>query len=94
MKIVWSPRAIEHLIAIRGYIAQDSSQAAARVAASILKSVEQLTQHPHMGRPGRVLGTRELAISGTRYVLPYRIREGTVEIIAVFHGRQRWPKNL
>ncbi len=94
MKIVWSPRAIEHLIAIHTFIAEDSPNAAQAVAARIVASVERLALYPNRGRPGRVPGTRELVIAGTPYVLPYRVHTGRLEIIAVFHGRQRWPQSL
>lgn len=94
MKIVWSPRAVEHLIAIRAFIAKDSPDAAQAVAAKIIASVEQLALYPNRGRAGRIPGTRELVIAGTAYVLPYRVRAERLEIIAVFHGRQRWPETL
>ena len=94
MKIIWSPRAIEHLLAVRAYIAQDNPAAAGRVAACILSSVENLALHPNLGRAGRISGTRELVIPDTPYLVPYRIYKNRVEIIAVFHGRQRWPKHL
>ena len=94
MKIVWSPRAVEHLIAIRAFIAKDSPDAAQAVAAKIIASVEQLALYPNRGRAGRIPGTRELVIAGTAYVLPYRVKAERLEIIAVFHGRQRWPETL
>jgi toxin ParE1/3/4 len=94
VKIVWSQLAIRHLIAVRDYIAKDSPQNAATVATRILKSVELLAVQPQMGRPGRVLGTRELVIPETPYVIPYRVRGEYLNLIAVFHGRQRWPKKL
>lgn len=94
MKIVWSRRAIRHLTHVRDYIAQDSPDSAASVAAKILESVERLTRHPNLGRPGRIAGTRELVVSGTPYVIPYRVHRNRVELIAVFHGRQRWPDLL
>ena len=40
---------------------------------------------------GRVAGTRELVVPGTPYVIPYRLRTDRLEIIAIFHGRQKWP---
>lgn len=94
MKIVWSRRAIRHLIAVRDYIATDSPQNAATVAARILKGVDLLAVQPQMGRPGRVLGTRELVVPDTPYIIPYRVRGEYLELIAVFHGRQKWPKKL
>lgn len=94
MRIVWSRRAIRHLTQVRDYIAQDSPDSAADVATKILESVERLTKHPNLGRHGRIAGTRELAFSGTPYIIPYRVHRNRVELIAVFHGRQRWPDVL
>jgi toxin ParE1/3/4 len=94
MKIVWSRRALRHLVALRDQIAKDSPTSAAQVASRILKSVDMLAAHPHIGRPGRLAGTRELVVAGTPYIIPYRIKEGGLELIAVFHGRQTWPESL
>jgi toxin ParE1/3/4 len=94
VKIVWSRRAIRHLVAVRDYIARDNPQNAATVAARIVKSVDLLATQPHMGRPGRVLGTRELVVPDTPYVIPYRVRGESLELIAVFHGRQQWPQKF
>jgi toxin ParE1/3/4 len=90
--IAWSPRAIEHLAHLRSYIARDNPKAANRIARALLNAVERLAGLPNVGRPGRVAGTRELVVPGTPYVIPYRPRGDRVEIIAVFHGRQKWPK--
>ena len=35
------------------------------------------------------LGTRELVIAGTRYVVPYRVKGDRLAILAVLHGAQR-----
>ena len=94
MTVVWSPRAIGHLAALRDYIARENPGAAARTAATLLAAVDRLAELPNLGRPGRVSGTRELVVPGTRYVIPYRVRGEGLEIIAVFHGRQRWPRRL
>ena len=94
MTVVWSPRAIGHLADLRAYIARENPGAAARTATTLLAAVDRLTELPNLGRPGRVSGTRELVVPGTRYVIPYRVRAEHLEIIAVFHGRQRWPKRL
>jgi toxin ParE1/3/4 len=94
MKIIWSRRAIRHLQKLREYIEQDNPKTANQVAKRILESVERLARFPNAGRPGRIAGTRELVIPRTPYLIPYRIRRESVEIIAVFHGRQRWPDRL
>ena len=94
MTIVWSPRAIRHLGALRAYIDQHNPHAARRIADTLLKSVERLSAFPEMGRIGRVAGTRELVVKGTTYVIAYRVRRDRLEILAVFHGRQKWPSAL
>ena len=94
MTVVWSPRAIGHLAALRDYIARENPGAAARAATTLLAAVDRLAELPNLGRPGRVSGTRELVVPGTRYLIPYRVRGERLEIIAVFHGHQRWPKRL
>jgi addiction module RelE/StbE family toxin len=94
MKVVWSPRAIRHLTALRKYIEKDSEQNAALVAQRILRAVDLLETHSAMGRPGRLAGTRELVVADTPYIIPYRVRNERLELIAVFHGRQRWPEKL
>jgi len=94
MKVVWSRRAIRHLVYLREYIEKDSEQNATLVAKRILKAVDLLQSHPEIGRPGRVVGTRELVVPDTPYIVPYRVRRERLELIAVFHGRQNWPAKL
>lgn len=94
MNVAWSRRAIGNLVALRAYIAKDSPRSGAEVAQRILAAVELLSAQPHLGRPGRIVGTRELVVVGTPYVIPYRVMSGRLELLAVFHGRQRWPEKL
>lgn len=94
MNLVWSRRAIRHLAELREFIEKDSEANAARIAQRILNAVELLATQPEMGRPGRVLGTRELVIPETPFIIPYRVRQKRLELIAVFHGSRRWPANL
>jgi len=94
MKTVWPRRAIQHLMALREFIARDSEQNAALVAGRILDGVALLQTQPEMGRPGRVVGTRELVIPNTPYIIPYRVRRDRLELIAVLHAHRQWPTKL
>jgi toxin ParE1/3/4 len=76
------------------YIAQNNPAAASRMVATIADAVQRLSQHPSLGRAGRVPGTRELVIAGTPYIIPYRVRFGEVQVLRVFHARRRWPKKF
>ncbi len=94
MIVVWSRRAIEHLAHLRAYIARDNPKAANRIASALLEAVERLAEMPNLGRPGRVTDTRELVVPGTPYIIAYRLRGDRLEVIAVFHARQKWPTQL
>ena len=91
MRIRWTGSALADLEAIGDFIALDSAVAAQRMAAGLAASVDALRDHPNLGRPGRLTGTRELVVSGTPYVVPYRVLGDDVQILAVFHGARRWP---
>jgi toxin ParE1/3/4 len=95
MTPVWSPEAIDDLAALRTYIEQDDPAAAQRVALHIVHNVETLlAANPKVGRPGRVPGTRELVIPRTPFIVPYRLRSGTIQVLRVFHGARRWPERF
>ena len=91
MKLQWTPLASNHLESAYEYLAQESARAADTSIERILSAVEALEHHPRMGRKGRVSGTRELVITGTPFVIAYRLRRDQVEILAVLHGARRWP---
>jgi len=91
VQIKWLRTALQNLDEIAIYIAQDNPQAARQVVEAIEESVNQLRTQPAMGRPGRVMGTRELVITNTHYLVPYRIRNNQIEILRVFHTSRRLP---
>jgi toxin ParE1/3/4 len=95
MNIVWSPEAIEDLTSLRDYIAEESPAGAQRVVLRILRTIEQvLPENPHLGRSGRVPGTRELVIPQTPYIVPYRLQRGTIQILRIYHSARRWPDSF
>ena len=95
MRLRWTKRAERDLNEIARYIGQDSPAAAARVVLELIDQVESLLPaHPVIGRPGRVLGTRELVIGSLPYIVPYRVRDTTIEILRVLHTARRWPDRL
>ncbi|MDQ7827232.1 MAG: type II toxin-antitoxin system RelE/ParE family toxin [Candidatus Eremiobacteraeota bacterium] len=47
-----------------------------------------------MGRPGRVPGTRELVVPGTKYIVAYRVRHRSLQILRVLHGARKWPEEF
>jgi toxin ParE1/3/4 len=92
MTPIWSPEAIADLVALRAYIEQDDPGAAQRVALHIIHNVETLLpKSPEMGRPGRVPGTRELAIPRTPFIVPYRLVGKAIHVLRIFHAASQWP---
>ena len=74
----------------RDYIAVHEPRASDRLLDRIQDHVARLEHHPHIGRTGRVEGTRELVIFGSPYIVAYRIEPDRIDIMAVVHGARRW----
>lgn len=87
----WLRTALRNLDEEAAHIAADDPAAARLVVARVLEAVNRLGDQPGLGRRGRVPGTRELVIVGTRCRVPYRVKRGTVEILRVFHTFRRLP---
>lgn len=94
MKIVWTPRAQRNLRDAARYLTQFNPHAALTMVRAVRAAPQQLLHHPASGRPGRIDGTRELVITGTSYILPYRFHHGAIEILAVIHTSRQWPDKL
>ena len=94
MKIRWLRLALNDLDEVADFIAQDNPEAASRVLRRISNAVYMLAEHPHLGRAGRVPGTRELVINDTPFIVPYRVIEDTVQILRVLHAKRKWPSRF
>ena len=94
MQIRWQDDAIQDLQHLQEYISQDSPKNAKEIAQRILQVVGLLSHQPHIGRPGRVHDTRELVVAGTPFLLPYRVRNGVIEILKVLHEAMQWPEQF
>lgn len=82
------------LIEIGEYLRNENPDAAARTMRRLRHAARALGEFPYAGRTGRVEGTRELVVTGTPYLIPYRVNGRTVEILRVFHGAMRWPERF
>ena len=93
-RLEYAPRYFRRLEDIYEHVAANSSTAASGMIERIRAAVTHLAASPALGRSGRVAGTRELVIPHTPYIVPYRVKNGVVQIITVLHGAQRWPDKL
>ena len=92
MRVKWLRRALLNLDHEANYIAQDNPRAAAEFVLHLRDSALMPGEQPNLGRPGRIPGTRELVVANLPYILPYRVRSDTVEILRVFHTSRKWPE--
>ena len=89
MKIRWLRRAEKDLDALYSFVARDSLAIAKVEVTRVTDAVMGLQTHPAMGRPGRVVGTRELVVKP--YIVAYRVKSETVHILRVLHSAMAWP---
>lgn len=90
MKVVWVSQARQDLAEIVLYIAEDNPLAAMELDEDILSATDALLQFPHLGRQGKVKGTRELIIR-ENYVIVYVAAGDEARILAVVHASRQWP---
>ena len=94
MRIRWFRQALLDLDQIETYIAEDSSATALEVVVKIIKAVSLLGAQQGIGRAGRVPGTKELIVPGLPYIVPYRVKDGEVQVLRVYHSFRKWPDIL
>jgi toxin ParE1/3/4 len=91
VRIEWLPEAERTFSTQVAWIAEQNPSAAIAVGDAIEGAVARLDAYPSMGRPGRVPGTRDLAVVGTPYIVVYRIEPAVLLVLRILHGAQRWP---
>jgi toxin ParE1/3/4 len=93
MKVVWSEFAAHDLKDIFEYISHEDPEAALRVVTFIRETADRLVMLSDRGKPGRWPGTRELVITTYGFIVPYRVHDGEIEILSVFHHAREWPSS-
>lgn len=91
-RLIWSPRSLADLEAIREHIASDSEAYAGLVVARLVSAPSRLLEFPESGRMVPEFGRpnlRELAVRPYRLV--YRLRGDIVEVVTVFHAARMFP---
>lgn len=94
MRVERPPAAERNREGQRPCVGERDPWAAINAGASIEAAVRRPSDHPHMGRLGRVAGTRELVVGGTPFVIADRVEPDAVVVLRLLHGAQRWPADL
>jgi toxin ParE1/3/4 len=90
VKVAWTPEAEQDRASIMDHIAADNPVAAIRMDELFETAAARLGDHPKIGPPGSIVGTREL-IPHENYRLVYEIGEDAVWILALVHTARQWP---
>lgn len=90
MKLVWTRPAAADRREIRAYIAQDNPAAALALDELFSEKAGRLLDHPSLGRPDRIAGTRELVVH-QNYILIYDLAGDLVRVLRVLHAARQWP---
>jgi len=95
LQVQWTNKAIKRLEEIEAYIGQESPSAAKKVILTIIKkTATHLSKYPDSGKPGRLMGTRELLFSDSPYLVVYTVRSNIVTILTIFHTSQNVERDV
>ncbi|MBW4511062.1 MAG: type II toxin-antitoxin system RelE/ParE family toxin [Scytonematopsis contorta HA4267-MV1] len=87
MKLEFSRSAVEDLIRLRDFIAENDSQAAERISLRLRQAIGKLVLYPDMGRSVLELENVREFIAGN-YVIRYLREEDTVFVLRIWHGKE------
>lgn len=93
MRLLWTPEAIRDRAAIDDHIEADNPAAALAMDELLAENAARLLDHPRLGRPGRVAGTRELE-AHHNYILIDDIAGERVRVLRVRHAARQWPPDV
>lgn len=91
MDLKWTSSALNDLTEAGVFVAAENPEAAEAMADRVREAVLYLADYPSLGRSGRIQGTRELVVSGTPFIVLYRVREDRIEFLRVLHHARKWP---
>ncbi|HEV2688216.1 MAG TPA: type II toxin-antitoxin system RelE/ParE family toxin [Bryobacteraceae bacterium] len=91
MRVRWTPPAAADLQNISDYLKEHHPHYRQPTLRKLYQKISALKDAPHIGRPGRVEGTRELLIRPLPYIAVYRVTEQAIEIWRVYHTSQNRP---
>jgi toxin ParE1/3/4 len=96
-RILIQPRAMADLAEIHSYISNDSTENAKRFIARLITSVDSLAEFPlrypvYQGHHQPSEAVRRMPVKN--YLVYYRVKNNTVDIITIRHGARRQPRRF
>ena len=87
MKLEFSESAVQDLVRLREFIAENNPEAAERVSLRLRQAIGKLVLHPDIGRPVPELPNVRELVAGN-YVVRYLREENTIFVLRVWHGKE------
>lgn len=69
------------------------AEGADAVISAILETLRQLQRFPGSGRPSVVPDIRELVLTRSPFVAPYRLMHGQLQVLRILHQRTERPQD-
>jgi len=90
IKIRWVPLAIADLEDAADFISKDNPEAARKMVRRIWEAAKLLASHPRRQSGPRAWHARADHWRHA-FILPYRVKDNTVQILRVLHSSRKWP---
>ena len=90
-RLIWTSRALDDIDGITDFLSEKNPIAAQELAIRCFDIVKNLQSHPELGRASALSDSRELIVSGTNYLIGYRVLPDRIEVLGVWHGRRLPP---
>jgi len=88
-RVIWMELAVEARDKAIEFLARSNLDAALEQLDEIHDQTQRLARFPHLGRPSRRKGLRDLTINRTRFVVSYRVIGDNIQILYFRHTSQR-----
>ena len=88
-RIIWTDAADAARDAAIEYIAHHNLTAALTQLDEIRRQTERLIKFPHLGKPSKIKGARELLINRTQFKVVYCFLNGNIHIFRLYHTAQK-----
>jgi len=82
------PLAKRRLEEIQHYIAKDNPRGAIAMRDRIVRAFGRIAEFPKSGRTTDIINRREMVVTGTPYIILYRLTPKEIQIANIKHGKQ------
>lgn len=93
MEIIWTKKSQQALNVIYEYISAENEILAKEITACIINTVKiKIYNYKHIGKAGRILGTREFVLSQYPYIIIYAVKNNSLYVVNILHTSMKYPK--